>query len=83
MKSDNSKTSPPGKKSRPKFGLTKPADVRRMLASIVNNCIADEMEAQKARTIGYLAQILLKSMEVDTIEARIAELEKRVYGKRP
>ena len=79
MKSTDSQTRPPGKKRRQKFGLTKPADVRRMLASIINDCIVDEMEIEKGRGIGYLAQILLKAMESTDLEVRLQELEKEVF----
>ena len=79
MKSTISKTPPQGKKRRQKFGLTKPADVRRMLASIINDCITDEMEIDKGRGIGYLAQILLKAMESTYLEIRLEQLEKEVF----
>jgi hypothetical protein len=81
MKSNDSKSPPTGKKRRQKFGLTKPADVRRMLASIINDCIVDEMEIEKGRGIGYLAQILLKAMESTDLEVRLQELEKEVFKR--
>lgn len=77
MKSKDCKTPPRGKKHRQKFGLTKPADVRRMLASIINQVIVDEMEIHKGKGIGYLAQILLKSMEAE-FEERIIAIEGRL-----
>jgi hypothetical protein len=80
MKAKGSEKPPLGRKRRQKFGLTKPADVRRMLASIINDCIADEMEIEKGRGIGYLAQILLKAME-NCLENRVAELENEVFKK--
>jgi hypothetical protein len=80
MKAKGSEKPPLGRKRRQKFGLTKPTDVRRMLASIINDCIADEMEIEKGRGIGYLAQILLKAME-NCLENRVAELENEVFKK--
>lgn len=85
MKTKGTGQTPQGKKHRQKFGLTKPSDVRRMLASIINNCLVDEMQSEKARTVGYLSQILLKAMETSDIEQRLAELEAEVlkkHGKR-
>lgn len=82
MKSTHSDTPPIHKKRRRKIQLTKPSDVRRMLASIINDALVDEMGIEKARGIGYLSQILLKAMESTDVEKRLEELEAAVYGKR-
>lgn len=49
--------------------------VRRLLQRLINGLLNDEITEGKARTIGYLSNILLKSLEVGELEERIAELE--------
>ena len=57
--------------------LNKSGGVQRLLARVVNELRRDEISCDKARTIGYLANILLKSIEGIDHEERITELEKR------
>jgi len=58
--------------------LTNSSAVRRLLNRSVNLLLNDEIQTDKARTIGYLCSILLKAMEVEDLEARMAELERQL-----
>ena len=49
--------------------------VRRLLQRVINALLDDEISENKARTIGYLSNIVLKSLEVGELEERVTELE--------
>ncbi|ABR47180.1 hypothetical protein Amet_0962 [Alkaliphilus metalliredigens QYMF] len=55
--------------------LQNPQQVRRLLNRKINQLLKDEIETGKARCIGYLSSILLKSIEVEELETRILKLE--------
>ena len=49
--------------------------VRRLLNRTINQLLKGEIETDKARCVGYLSSVLLKSLEVEEIEKRISEIE--------
>lgn len=49
--------------------------VNRLLQRVINALLDDEISENKARTIGYLCNIILKGLEVGELEERITELE--------
>ncbi len=49
--------------------------VRRLLQRTINALLDDEITEGKARAIGYLCNITLKSLEVGELDERITELE--------
>lgn len=49
--------------------------VNRLLQRVINALLNDEITENKARTIGYLCNIILKGLEVGELEERITELE--------
>lgn len=59
-----------------------PSDVRRFLGRIVNLRANDLIDSDTARDLGYLCNILLKSIEQSTIENRLEELENYVNDKK-
>ena len=58
-----------------KIRLENPRAVQRLLARTINLLNDDQIDESKARAVGYLSNILLKSMEIVELEQRIAELE--------
>ena len=49
-----------------------------MLARTINGLLRDEVGENKAGKIGYLLGVFLKSLEINTLENRINEIEERV-----
>jgi hypothetical protein len=68
--------------------LQTPADVRRLLAALINDLHGgNEADLSKAGKIGYLCNILVRAMETDfqqnvtlALQQRIEELEARLGG---
>lgn len=58
-----------------KIRLETPRGVQRLLARMINQLNDGSMKENTARTIGYLAGVLLKSFEVAEFEERISKLE--------
>lgn len=56
-------------------------DVMRALEDALNDVDALENSHSRARTIGYLCQIILKTLEIGAIEERLEALEKVVLEK--
>jgi hypothetical protein len=56
-------------------------DVRRLLADTTNLLCADQIDAQKAGKIGFLANILARVIEAGELEKRLTALEAQVAGK--
>ncbi len=56
-------------------------DVRRYLANLIKRLDVDEIDGSKAGRLGFLASILVKTIEATQLEARIAALEERQPGK--
>ncbi|MGD9276495.1 MAG: hypothetical protein PVJ67_04960 [Candidatus Pacearchaeota archaeon] len=49
--------------------------VRQYLANVVHAVHDDKMDSEKARCIGYLCNIMIKSFEVTDFEDRLTVLE--------
>lgn len=60
------------------FRLRTTMDISRFLAKVINQLYRNEMEADRAGKLGYLGNILIKSMEQSDLEKRIAALEERI-----
>lgn len=58
-----------------------PSDVRRFLGRIINLRANDLIDSDTSRDLGYLCNILLKSIELSTLEIKIDELEKEIKRK--
>lgn len=56
--------------------------VNNLLARTINSLIADNISEVDARAIGYLANILIKSLQAGELEQRITELESKMLGSR-
>lgn len=56
--------------------VNSPQGVNRLLQRVINALLDDEITENKARTIGYLCNIILKGLEVGELEERLTELEK-------
>ena len=54
--------------------LKTPTDCRRYIASLINRVEAGELEAQKASKLGYLANILCKSLEFEWQSGKVQDL---------
>ena len=61
--------------------INNPDGVRRLLQRVINSLLNDEISENKARAIGYLCNITLKSLEVGELEERITELEENLSDK--
>lgn len=49
--------------------------VNKLLQRTINALIQDEITESKARTLGYLANIMLKGLEVGQLEERLNKIE--------
>ena len=56
-------------------------DVQKLLSKIINERRRGEVESSECRDIGYLAKILLDSIEAGELEDRIEQLEKSIGVK--
>ncbi len=55
--------------------------VNRLLQRVINALLKDEIKERKARTIGYLCNIILKGLEADELTKRVEELENILSNK--
>ncbi|MED3648625.1 hypothetical protein P4475_17790 [Halalkalibacterium halodurans] len=59
--------------------LTKPQDVRRMLARVINGLLQDgELTIEKARAIATLSNTILRAMEVGELAEKIEDMEETI-----
>ena len=58
--------------------LNNPQGVNRLLQRVINALIQGEIEESKAKTVGYLCNIVLKSLEAGELQERIENLERQV-----
>lgn len=58
-----------------KLRLNDMKSVNNLLARTINSLIAGNIAEDEARAIGYLANILIKSLEKSDLETRLEELE--------
>jgi hypothetical protein len=74
--SQQKNATPPGGGSWSK--LETPGDVRRFLRWLILQTKTDKIDTRKAGVMGQLGLYLLKTLEVSDLEARLAELERRL-----
>jgi hypothetical protein len=67
---------------RNKIRLENPRNVQRLLARTINLLNDGEISEGRAKAIGYLTGILIKSFETIDFETRLKELEKQVIDKK-
>jgi uncharacterized small protein (DUF1192 family) len=63
-------------------GLETVAGIRRLVEVAVLDTLGMENSLARSRTLGYLAQIALRTLEVGELEERIAILEQVVDGRK-
>ncbi len=61
-------------------GLETVADIRRLVHVAVIDTLGMENSMSRNRTIAYLAQVALRTLEVGSLEERIIALEQAVHG---
>jgi hypothetical protein len=64
-------------------GLSNVHDIRRLIEIAVVDTLSIENSIQRSRTLAYLAQTGLKSLEVGEVQDRLQQLEELVLGRRP
>ena len=57
------------------------AGVNRLLQRVINSLLKNEIKQGTAKTIGYLCNIILKSLEIGELEDRLAALEDKLQAK--
>lgn len=67
---------------RNKIRLENPKNVQRLLARTINLLNDNEISESRAKAIGYLAGILIKSFETIDLENRLRELEQQIENKK-
>lgn len=55
-------------------------DVTSLLGRVINNLLRDEISESKSAKIGYLANVLLRSLERSDLEARVKRIEEHLDG---
>jgi len=68
-------------KKKRNIHLTRPQDVRRLISSLINKSLNEEIESSQLRTIAYCCTVLLQSMEAGDIEKRIKAIEDRLENE--
>jgi hypothetical protein len=58
--------------------INSPQGVNRLLQRVINALIQGDIEESKAKTIGYLCNIVLKGLEAGELQERIEDLERQV-----
>ena len=58
--------------------LKTPRDVTRFVSNLINRINRDEINSETARTLGYLAKILLESLEKTELQAEIEKLKEKL-----
>jgi len=58
--------------------LKTPTDCRRYIGSLINRVEAGELEPQVASKLGYLANILCKSLEFEWQSGKVADLQDKL-----
>ena len=63
-------------------GLSNVQDIRRLIEIAVYDTLGMDNSLQRSRTLAYLAQTALKSLEVGEVQDRLQVLEELVLGRR-
>lgn len=58
--------------------LKTPRDVSRFISGLINQVNRDEIDSEKARTLGYLAKILLESLEKTELQTEIEKIKEKL-----
>ena len=61
--------------------LNSAADVGRLVADTINGALRGEIDSRIANNVGYLAGIILKTIDRTAVEQRLARLEKIVASQ--
>jgi hypothetical protein len=64
-------------------GLETVSGIRRLIEVAVLDTLGMENSMSRSRTLAYLAQVALRTLEVGDLEKRLAMLEQAVHGQRP
>ncbi|MBA7570372.1 hypothetical protein ES708_12121 [subsurface metagenome] len=64
------------------YTIKSPQDILGLLEDAINSACALSNSLGRAKTIGYLAQIILRGFEVTELSTRLKALEDRVYKKK-
>lgn len=70
-----------GKGETGSYLIKSPRDVLTILEDAINDAVGLEQTTGRAKTIGYLCQVILRGFEVTEMENRLTALEEKVYGK--
>ncbi len=57
-------------------------DIRRFLASLINRTEAGSMDVNLAKSLTYIASVLVRVIEGSDIEKRISELENKMEDRK-
>jgi hypothetical protein len=57
-------------------------DVVRLLSETINQVRKGQLDPRVANAVGYLANVLIKSVQQGELESRLAELESLVKGRK-
>ncbi len=80
-KGGHNRQTPKGEKHKP-YSIASADDIMRALTDALNDVSLTENSHARARSIGYLCQILLKTLEVGEFEKRLEILE-QTLGRQP
>lgn len=59
------------------------ADVVRLVERAINDLLILENSVQRSRTLGYLAGVAIKALEIGDLEARLSEIERVLRARKP
>jgi hypothetical protein len=59
------------------------ADVAALLKDAINTTLQLENSIQRARTVGYLAGLLIKALDFSTVEERLTQVERALSLRDP
>ena len=68
----------PEKIKKRNININDAGDVKRLLNSIINDLRNGEIDSKSANAIGYLANIMLKAVEISDMEGRLKTLETEI-----
>ena len=63
-----------------KFFLRNTLDVRRYISRLMNTVEAGQMDGDTARTLGYLARVLLKTIELLDVQGELKKINEQLQN---
>ena len=69
--------------SVPAIRLRDVGSIQELLEEAVRDTVLQENSAQRSRTLGYLAGLALKTLEIGQLEERVAALEASLHSGNP